>query len=91
MLLAGLVQAGVHDEPLAALGFLTRLVEGAGGGATGATGARASIGGSGSGSGTAAPARTLTQLKADPEAAADIAAHIVALVPLKTPLRPAAE
>ena len=35
--------------------------------------------------------RTLTELKADPVAAADIAAHIVALIPLKTPRRTAAE
>lgn len=36
-------------------------------------------------------ARTLTELKADPEIAADIAAHIVALVPFKLPVPAAAE
>ena len=35
--------------------------------------------------------RTLSQLKADPVIAADLAEHIVALIPLKTSLRPAAE
>lgn len=35
--------------------------------------------------------RSLAELKADPETAAEIAAHIVAAVPLKPLLRPAAE
>jgi predicted RNase H-like HicB family nuclease len=35
--------------------------------------------------------RTLSQLKTDPAFASDIAGHIVALIPLKIPLRPAAE
>ena len=37
------------------------------------------------------PPRTLSQLKADPVSAADLAEHIVALIPLKTAFRPAAE
>ena len=35
--------------------------------------------------------RTLTELRSDPEVAADIANHIVALIHLPQPLRPAAE
>ena len=35
--------------------------------------------------------RTLTELKSDPDAADDIAHHIVALIPLRQMIRPAAE